>query len=165
MCATKIRGMTSTRWWKYVERLIGDDTYVTAADKAGFDKSAFTRWKSGAKADPLFAIKLARAYLGSPLEALVEAGHLEPDEVKSPGGLTPQAVLASVTNTHLADEVRRRLIAMDRSPADKKLRKLEAVPNLEEHPVDEINRQYEAGDVSGIAAQDKTEPLEEPENP
>ena len=71
--ATIMRGMTSTRWWRHVTGIIGDSTYREAADKAGFDKSAFTRWKKGARADPDFVVKVARAYDANVLEALVEA--------------------------------------------------------------------------------------------
>lgn len=68
--------MAETRWWKYVQRVIGDDTAREAATRAGFDKSAFTRWKNGARADPEFVLKLARAYGRNVLEALVEAEFL-----------------------------------------------------------------------------------------
>ncbi|MHA7726946.1 helix-turn-helix domain-containing protein, partial [Corynebacterium hesseae] len=44
-----------------------------AAKKAGFNQSAFTRWKGGAKADPEFVVKFARAFHLNVLEALVEA--------------------------------------------------------------------------------------------
>lgn len=72
--------MESTNWWNYVEALIGEDTYSEAAAKAGFDKSAFTRWKQGARADADFAVKLARAYEANVLEALVSAGFITPEE-------------------------------------------------------------------------------------
>jgi len=45
----------STDWWDYVQDVIGDDSYTDAANRAGFDKSAFSRWRKGAKADPAFA--------------------------------------------------------------------------------------------------------------
>lgn len=72
--------MTNTRWWRYVNRLLGDDSYSAAADRAKFDKSAFTRWKKGASADPAFVVKLARAYGANVLDALVEAEFLTEDE-------------------------------------------------------------------------------------
>lgn len=72
--------MTETRWWRYVNRLLGDDSYSAAADRAKFDKSAFTRWKKGAAADPAFVVKLARAYNANVLEALVEAEFLTEEE-------------------------------------------------------------------------------------
>lgn len=65
--------MEETRWWKFVQELIGHDTYRDAARKAGFDQSAFSRWKRGAVADPAFVLKIARAYNANVLHALVEA--------------------------------------------------------------------------------------------
>ena len=64
----------STDWWDYVQDVIGDDSYTDAANRAGFDKSAFSRWRKGAKADPAFAVALARGYGANVLEALVAAG-------------------------------------------------------------------------------------------
>lgn len=74
--------MTETRWWKYVQKVIGEDTARVAATRAGFDKSAFTRWKNGARADPEFVLKLARAYNRNVLEALVEAEFITEDEAR-----------------------------------------------------------------------------------
>ena len=51
-----------------------------AAKKAGFNQSAFTRWKSGAKADPEFVVKFARAFNLNVLEALVEAEFITEEE-------------------------------------------------------------------------------------
>lgn len=79
--------MESTNWWNYVEVLIGEDTYSEAASKAGFDKSAFTRWKQGARADPDFVVKIARAYKTSVLEALVAADFITSDEAGFQDGL------------------------------------------------------------------------------
>ncbi|WP_066527277.1 hypothetical protein [Corynebacterium bouchesdurhonense] len=80
--------MESTNWWNYVEALIGEDTYSEAAAKAGFDKSAFTRWKQGARADADFAVKLARAYEANVLDALVAAGFITPEEAGATGDST-----------------------------------------------------------------------------
>lgn len=74
--------MQETRWWKYVTELIGDDSYKDAAQKAGFDKSAFSRWKRGSKADPEFVVKLARAYKADVLRALVEASFITEVEAR-----------------------------------------------------------------------------------
>lgn len=66
--------MSESQWWEYVEWLIRPDAASTAAQKAGFDKSAFSRWKNGAPPDPSLVVMLARAYEANPLEALVQAG-------------------------------------------------------------------------------------------
>lgn len=74
--------MSATKWWAYVERLLGDDTPKDAADKAGFSRSNFTRWRDGANAEPLAAVKLARAYHANVVEALVAAGLITDDEAQ-----------------------------------------------------------------------------------
>lgn len=104
-----IIGMQSTRWWDYITGIIGDSTYSQAATKAGFDKSAFTRWKKGARADPDFVVKIARAYNANVLEALVAAGFITEAEAKlqeiKVGGIT----LNDASNQQLLDEIMHRL--------------------------------------------------------
>ncbi|MEB3023443.1 MULTISPECIES: helix-turn-helix domain-containing protein [Mycolicibacter] len=102
--------MAQTEWWIYVQRLIGSDSAQDAARRAGFDKSAFTRWKKGANADPEVAVKLARAYGGNVLEALV-AGSLITAAEAALREATPPAheVLQSVSAGALAEEVLRRM--------------------------------------------------------
>lgn len=56
-----------------------------AAKKAGFNQSAFTRWKGGAKADPEFVVKFARAFNLNVLEALVEAEFITEKEASLGG--------------------------------------------------------------------------------
>ena len=75
-----VSGMSSTRWWNYIKPIIGDMTMRDAAKKAGFNQSAFTRWKGGAKADPEFVVKFARAFHLNVLEALVEAEFITEEE-------------------------------------------------------------------------------------
>lgn len=55
-------------------------TMRDAAKQAGFNQSAFTRWKNGAKADPDFVVKFARAFHLNVLEALVEAEFITEEE-------------------------------------------------------------------------------------
>lgn len=109
MRATIIIGMQSTRWWDYITEIIGDSTYSHAATKAGIDKSAFTRWKKGARADPDFVVKIARAYNANVLEALVAAEFITEAEAKlqeiKVGGIT----LNDASNQQLLDEIMRRL--------------------------------------------------------
>ena len=57
-----------------------------AAKKAGFNQSAFTRWKGGAKADPEFVVKFARAFKLNVLEALVEAEFITEEEASFKAG-------------------------------------------------------------------------------
>ena len=102
--------MSETRWWKYVERLIGDDTAKDAARKAGFDGSAFTRWKNGANAGPEFVVKLARAYGVNVLDALVASGFITEDEADL-HEVIPNVteLIRSVTDEQIAAEVLRRM--------------------------------------------------------
>lgn len=72
--------MTTTRWWKYLSELMGEDTATNAAKKTGISASNFTRWKQGANADPEFVVKVARAYHANVLEALVAAEFITEEE-------------------------------------------------------------------------------------
>lgn len=100
--------MTNTRWWQYVSQVIGGSTYSEAAEKAGFDKSAFTRWKKGARADPDFVVKIARAYGVNVLEALVEAEFIT-DEEAALTTIAPQLDLAQIDAQELLDELQHRI--------------------------------------------------------
>ncbi|MDV2474199.1 helix-turn-helix domain-containing protein [Rhodococcus zopfii] len=122
--------MSETRWWKYVERLIGNDTAQEAARRARFSKSAFTRWKQGANADPEFVVKLARAYHANVLEALVEAEFITEAEA----GLKEVAVgrselLASIPIDELMNELQRRITVLTQD-ADSKTPKPEEDNNI-----------------------------------
>lgn len=103
--------MTNTRWWQYVSQVIGGSTYSEAAEKAGFDKSAFTRWKKGARADPDFVVKIARAYGVNVLEALVEAEFIT-DEEAALTTIAPQLDLAQIDAQELLDELQHRIDAI-----------------------------------------------------
>lgn len=72
--------MTQTRWWKYLSELMGNETATEAAKKSKISSSNFTRWKKGARADPDFVVKIARAYDANVLEALVEAEFITEEE-------------------------------------------------------------------------------------
>lgn len=75
--------MTQTKWWTYLSQLMGDETATEAAKKSGISSSNFTRWKKGAKADPDFVVKIARAYNANVLDALVAAEFITAEEAKS----------------------------------------------------------------------------------
>ncbi|MDK8577243.1 helix-turn-helix transcriptional regulator [Corynebacterium pseudodiphtheriticum] len=88
--------MEKTRWWRYIEPKLNGMTLRDAAKKAGFNQSAFTRWKAGAKADPEFVVKFARAFNVNVLEALVEAEFITEEE----------AAIDSSKNSHLYSTLR-----------------------------------------------------------
>jgi len=100
--------MTSTRWWQYIEPIIGGMTMRDAAKQAGFNQSAFTRWKNGAKADPDFVVKFARAFHLNVLEALVEAEFITENEANLKEVTVGGPALADATNEQLLDEIMRR---------------------------------------------------------
>lgn len=79
-----------------------------AAKKAGFNQSAFTRWKNGAKADPEFVVKFARAFHLNVLEALVEAEFITENEANLTEVTVGGPALADATNGQLLDEIMRR---------------------------------------------------------
>ena len=97
--------MTDTRWWKYIQKLMGDQTQLEAARFIGISKSNITRWKDGARAAPDFVVKVARAYNANVLEALVEAEFITEEEAQlreiNVGGVT----LSDSTNEELLKEI------------------------------------------------------------
>ena len=83
-------------------------TMRDAAKQAGFNQSAFTRWKNGAKADPDFVVKFARAFHLNVLEALVEAEFITENEANLTEVTVGGPALADATNEQLLDEILRR---------------------------------------------------------
>lgn len=79
-----------------------------AAKKAGFNQSAFTRWKNGAKADPDFVVKFARAFHLNVLEALVEAEFITESEANLKEVSVGGPALPDSTNEQLLEEILRR---------------------------------------------------------
>lgn len=149
--------MTQTRWWKYVTNLIGDSSYSAAANKAGFDKSAFTRWKKGAKADPEFVIKLARAYNTNVLQALVEAEFITAKEAKLNLVDTGGTKLAEATDDELADEVLRRMkLGVERDgPLDTPIDELAQRRHVTPDPYDDDDTMPEDAAAYGGPDEDK----------
>lgn len=75
-----------------------------AAKQAGFNQSAFTRWKNGAKADPDFVVKFARAFHLNVLEALVEAEFITEEEANLTEVTVGGPTLSDATNEELVKE-------------------------------------------------------------
>ncbi|WP_413462125.1 helix-turn-helix domain-containing protein [Corynebacterium kefirresidentii] len=96
--------MTSTRWWQYIEPIISGMTMRDAAKQAGFNQSAFTRWKNGAKADPDFVVKFARAFNLNVLEALVEAEFITEEEADLKEITVGGPALSEASNEELVKE-------------------------------------------------------------
>lgn len=100
--------MTETRWWAYLQGLMGNQTQQEAAEKIGISKSNITRWKAGARADPEFVVRVARSYETNVLKALVEAEFITEDEA-SLTEVAPKQDLGKVGAGELGSEVQRRL--------------------------------------------------------
>ena len=103
-------GMTENRWWSYIEKTLGGMSALEAGRRAGFDSSAFTRWKKGARPDIEFVVKFARAFGRPVVEAIAEAGFITDDEA----GLKyvtvgTQEALAAADPRSLVEEVFRRM--------------------------------------------------------
>lgn len=169
--------MKQTRWWKYVTETIQGRTFKEAAKIAGFDQSAFTRWKDGAAAKPEFVVKFARAYNRNVLEALVEAEFITEQEAGLQKVNVPdiRSALRLAPEEWLADEVLKRMRAGVKTdefapPLDElverkqhKANKLKPEPKPDvstEVDHDAIIEQINAGKVK-FAAQKHTPPLEE----
>lgn len=100
----------ATKWWGYVLDVIGSDSFTDAANKAGFDKSAFTRWKKGANADPAFAVALARGYGKNVIEALVASGLITDAEANLRIVVSDAAeALSEATDKQILTELLRRV--------------------------------------------------------
>ncbi|PLV98781.1 hypothetical protein BRL53_09130 [Corynebacterium ulcerans] len=174
--------MQSTRWWDYITEIIGDSTYSQAATKAGFDKSAFTRWKKGARADPDFVVKIARAYNANVLEALVAAEFITEAEAKLREIKVGGIALSDASNQQLLDEIIRRsdpeanllfgdptgesIDYQQRDDLAKRRRSTPATPpSVKPLSDDELAAAIEEANQLRGAAQNRTEELTEPESP
>ena len=100
--------MSKTQWWEYLESLMGGQTAKEAATLTGISASNFTRWKQGARADPDFVVKIARAYNVNVLEALVKADFITEEEAKLTE-VAPVLDLTKVSGADLMGEVERRV--------------------------------------------------------
>lgn len=112
-------------WARYARALIRGDSYASAARRAGFDKSAFSRWQQGKRPDPVCAVKLARAYGGDVLEALVAAGLITAEEAGQPQ-MRPARMLREAER--LADGIRAAAGAQESATAA--LRSLLEIPEV-----------------------------------
>lgn len=136
-----------------------------AAKKAGFNQSAFTRWKGGAKADPEFVVKFARAFGLNVLEALVEAEFITEGEAGLKEVYIGGVRLEDATNQQILDEIMRRS-----DPEARELFTNDNHPNVIDIPdPDDLEerrkRALEKANRGEAAAQQRTPRFEEPELP
>ena len=109
--------MTMETWPEYLRRITGGQTQAQIAERIGIGRLSVCNWMQGKtrpKAETV--ISVARAYRRSPIEALLAAFSLARDALELPIELriSPRRLSAE----EIADEVRRRLIALDDRPAE-----------------------------------------------
>jgi hypothetical protein len=110
-------GGVPENWWTYVTRNAPEHSRKDIGNLAGVDPSQVSRWRSGGTPRPENAIRFARSIGGDPIEALVVAGFLAPDEARAAtvvrtggGDLSDDELLAEIrtrfarsTNTPVAN--------------------------------------------------------------
>ncbi len=98
-------------WPEYLRRITGGaQSQSTIAAKLGVGRLSVGNWlhgKTQPKAETV--IQVARIYGRSPIEALLAAGYLQPDEVEAP--IEVRISPSDFSSSDLAAEVRRRLEA------------------------------------------------------
>lgn len=101
---------TVESWPEYLRRISGGQTQAQIAERIGIGRLSVCNWlhgKTRPKAETV--IMVARVFGRSPIEALLAAGYLDPEEITQP--LEVQASLRDLPGDEIAAEVRRRLIA------------------------------------------------------
>ncbi|MGQ4506859.1 helix-turn-helix domain-containing protein [Dermabacteraceae bacterium CCM 9519] len=101
--------MVNNAWAEWFATTTGEATDVEVAERMGANKSTVGRWR---KSPPAMekVVAIARAYSVSVTDALVSAGQIDECELHVPKVVHD---LAQFTNSELADEVKRRLGALE----------------------------------------------------
>lgn len=103
------QGSPSTETWpEYLRRITCGATQIQIAARIGIGRLSVCNWlrgKTRPKAETV--IMVARVYQRSPVEALVAAGYLDPDETDVP--VEVRTSLRTVSGQDLAAEIARRL--------------------------------------------------------
>lgn len=97
-------------WPEYLRRISGGQTQGQIAERIGIGRLSVCNWlhgKTRPKAETV--ILVARVFGRSPIEALLAAGYLVPEDVGRT--LDVRVSLADLPAAEIADEVRRRLVA------------------------------------------------------
>ncbi|ATW60824.1 immunity repressor [Gordonia phage BENtherdunthat] len=104
--------MTEPRWWSYFKRIAGTETGRVIAEAAQVSEPQVSRWKSGKnRPDAEALITFARHYGRPPVEAIVAAGYLSPDEVGAVVDVTRP--IGDIANNELLREVQRRIESVE----------------------------------------------------
>lgn len=95
-------------WAEYVKRVTRSMSQNRVAELTGIAQTNVGRWLRGEAPRSESAVQFARALGEDPLEALVAAGLLDTDELKT--AVTLHTSLTEVSDSDLAGEVQRRLV-------------------------------------------------------
>lgn len=100
--------MNSESWSEYVRRSTSHMTQAKAAELAGVNAAAIGRWIRGETDAPRAesVVAFARALGLPPVEALVAAGYLEPNEASH--AIQIRNGISDYSDVELLDELRRR---------------------------------------------------------
>lgn len=73
---------STTTWAEYVHQHTADQTQGQVAARTGINQATISRWRAGREVQPTAqaVVAFARGYGLPPVEALVAAGVLSPDE-------------------------------------------------------------------------------------
>jgi len=102
-------------WPEYLRRIASGLTQAEIASRVGVGRLSVNNWlhgKTRPKAETV--IDVARAFQCSPIEAMLAASYLTPDELNGPAEI--RISLRHVEPHELASEVSRRLTAQDAPP-------------------------------------------------
>ena len=102
----------SETWPQYLRRISAGETQNQIADRIGVGRLSVHNWlhnRTRPKAETVIAI--AQAYQRSPLEALLAADYLEPDDLE--GRVVQQGSLSAVPARDITEEIRRGLAALE----------------------------------------------------
>jgi len=98
----------TNNWASYLRTITGGASGAAIARKLGVSDSKVSYWKRGERPPTISeTITVARAYGRPPLEGLVAAGYLDPDDLEGEVSVQP-VTLGSFTDAQLADELLRR---------------------------------------------------------
>lgn len=100
-------------WPEYLRRVAVGETQAQIAERIGIGRLSVCNWLGGKtrpKAETVIAV--ARAYRRYPVEALLAADYLNPEELDQP--IEVRSSPRDLPADDIADEVRRRLCALER---------------------------------------------------
>lgn len=95
-------------WSEYVRRVGRGVQRKDIAAAAGINQSGLSRWIAGDRPDAAKVVSFARAFQRPPVEALVAAGYLEPEELNAKV-VHVHVGVRSISTEDLMAELERRL--------------------------------------------------------